>query len=72
MSIHWEIIVLKEQKSENVTKVQLFVNDNLQRTATLNGNNYEVYVKYVIVSASDKVEIIALINMVMKKECLSQ
>ncbi|WP_420912681.1 immunoglobulin-like domain-containing protein [Enterococcus mundtii] len=65
-------MVLKEQKSENVTKVQLFVNDNLQRTATLNGNNYEVYVKDVIVSASDKVEIIALINMVLKKECLSQ
>ncbi|WP_179189829.1 immunoglobulin-like domain-containing protein, partial [Enterococcus faecium] len=45
-------------KSANVSRVQLFVNGVMKRTAALNGNNFEVYAKDVIVSASDKVEIV--------------
>ena len=45
-------------KSANVSRVQLFVNGVMKRTAVLNGNNFEVYAKDVIVSASDKVEIV--------------
>ncbi|EMF0380336.1 hypothetical protein G9L34_002804 [Enterococcus hirae] len=45
-------------KSANVSRVQLFVNGVMKRTGTLNGNNFEVYAKDVIVSANDKVEIV--------------